>query len=164
MPDQEQPRFDAVFWFQWILATTMGWVLGSTFFPVMGIIAGGIGTGLLQWPILYRRLDQAWLWPLSGAAGWVLGWLVALALVPADFGFLAGLIAGACAGTAQWLYLRHRLRWTGWWIPVSALAWTSALSIVPGVLMTGVTVGAMTGLALDLLLHNPKAAPSQAKK
>lgn len=156
MPDPEQSKFDAAFWFQWIVATTLGWILGGAFFPVVALVAGGMATGLLQWPILYRRLDKAWMWPLSGAIGWLGGWLAALMLVPAGFEFLAGLFAGAGAGVGQWFYLRARLRWAGWWIPVNALAWTSALSILAGVLMSGAIAGAMTGIALDLLLRHPK--------
>jgi len=67
-------------------------------------------------------------------------------------------VLGAGSGIAQWLFLRRRLHWAGWWIIISALAWTTGLTVFSGVLLSGAMVGAMTGIALDLLLRYPKPA------
>jgi hypothetical protein len=56
---------------------------------------------------------------------------------------------------AQWLVLRREVRWAGWWIIVSALAWTLALGPLSREPVVGVTPGAMTGIVLGLLLRYP---------
>ena len=73
---------------------------------------------------------------------------------------LAGIVFGAAVGSAQWLVLRREVHWAGWWIVISTLAWAAGLGLLPGFLMSGVMVGAMTGLALDLLLRYPCTPPA----
>jgi hypothetical protein len=164
MSKRDQPAFDSFFWFQWIIATTLGWFLGSLLLPYVSAVAAGVGAGIMQWPVLYHRIPRAWRWPVATARAWTGGSLFLLIAVPADLQILlAGLIAGPLVGLAQWLILRREVYWAGWWIVISAMAWITGLTVLPGVLTTGALVGAMTGLALNLLLHYPKPAPDIQK-
>jgi hypothetical protein len=156
MREQESFSLDWFFWFQWIMVTTMGWILGSILIPPVDLAVSGIVIGVLQWVILQHRIGRSRHWILASVVGWTIGWLLVFIAVPTGFGLLAGLVLGVVVGTAQWLVLRREVHWAGWWIIVSTLAWAAGLGIVPGVLMSGVLAGAMTGIALDLLLHTPK--------
>jgi hypothetical protein len=70
----------------------------------------------------------------------------------------SGVVIGTMTGLAQWVILRKEVHWAGWWIVISALAWTTGLALIPGVLTSGVMPGAITGIALELLLRHPKVA------
>jgi hypothetical protein len=162
MSKNEQPVFDAAFWFQWIMATTLGWILGSAIFPNLSAIAAGVGVGLLQWPVLYGRLPRAWRWPLTTAIAWIGGSILLLATVPAVLQLLvSGLILGSVLGLGQWLILRREVCWAGWWIVISPIAWISGLTLLPGFLATGALAGAISGIALTLLLHTPRPAAAR---
>jgi len=157
MSRRERPAFDAVFWFQWIMATTLGWILGSLLLPYISLVAAGVGVGIMQWPVLYHRIPLAWRWPLGTAIAWIGGSLFILIAVPADLQImLAGLLLGPLVGVAQWSILRHHVSWAGWWIVVSTMAWITGLTLLPGTLSTGALTGALTGLVLALLFHYPK--------
>ncbi len=113
----------------------------------------------MQCLVLYRCIPQAWRWALFTAIAWIGGAVILLVTIPSDLQLLlTGPIVGLCTGLAQWLILRCEVRWAGWWIVVSALAWIAGLTLLPGILSTGALAGAMTGIALSLLLHNPKRA------
>ena len=152
MPGQNRPNF-AAFWFQWIMASTLGWLLGNLLFPNLAVVAGGVGVGVLQWPILYRWLPRAWRWPLVTAPAWIGGFVLLLVMVPAAWQpLLSGAFPGLAVGLAQWLLLRREVRWAGWWVLISPIAWITGLTLLPGLLSTGALVGAATGIALYLLL------------
>jgi hypothetical protein len=154
MSRHRTPAFDAAFWFQWIMATTLGWLLGGVLFANLPLVAGGVGVGILQWPILYTRIAKAWRWTLATAGGWIAGTIVVLVVLPVG---LEGILAGLSVGLAQWLILRREVHWAGWWIVISAMAWITGLTLVPGSLTTGALSGALTGVALMLLFRYPKA-------
>jgi hypothetical protein len=162
MSRQDQPAFDAVLWFQWIVATTLGWLLGDLLLPNLSAISAGVGVGLMQWAILYRRIPRAWRWPLSTAIAWLGGAIILQVAVPADLQILlSGAILGPLVGLAQWLILRREVYWAGWWLVVSTMAWITGLTLLPGILATGAMVGALSGIALSLLLHTPRPAEEQ---
>jgi hypothetical protein len=160
MHEHKGRSFDWAFWFFWIMATAWGWVLGWILsgFLMAGIalLATGVGIGALQWLILKQRISGAWRWILASAGGWAAGWALAFISIPTELGFLSGLVLGAATGMAQWLVLRREVHWSGWWIMVSALAWSIALGPLSREPVVGVTPGAMTGIALELLLRNPQ--------
>ena len=161
MSRQERPAFDAIFWFQWIMATTLGWILGSLLLPYISLVAAGVGVGIMQWPVLYHRIPRAWRWPVSTAIAWIGGSLFVLIAVPANLQIiLAGVLLGPVVGLAQWLVLRQEVSWAGWWIIVSTMAWITGLTLLPGTLSTGALAGALTGFALALLFHYPKPSPA----
>ena len=154
--EEDSITFDWGLWLQWIMVTTVGWVLGSLLVPPFGLAASGLAIGVLQWVVLRDRIGNRRWWILASAAGWMLGWVIALIAVPPDIRALAGVVLGAIVGSAQWIVLRREVHLAGWWIIISALAWATGLGLVPGILTSGVMPGTMTGIAIELLLRYPK--------
>jgi hypothetical protein len=157
---QSNLALDWAFLFYWLMATTFGWLLGWLLLPTIGLVTAGVGTGVMQGFVLYRRIPRAWYWFLATALGWLAGVAIAFLVVPPGMGLLSGAIIGAATGTAQWWLLRRQIYWAGWWIVVSMLAWATGLAIgltlLPRVVLSGVMAGMMTGLVLNLLLRTPK--------
>jgi hypothetical protein len=116
----------------------------------------GIALGIMQWFILQHRIHKAWWWIIATTAGWLLGSTVIISLVPVGMDFLAGVILGITTGTAQWLVLRREVYWSGWWIMINVVAWTTGMALLPGILLTGVMAGVISGFAMELLLRSPK--------
>jgi hypothetical protein len=151
MSDQAQASFDWSLWVQWVMATSLGWIVGAA----LGELSTGVALGGLQWLVLRPHIRSAGWWGLVTAAGWAVAWLPATAVLPPDLGILSGALIGAALGTLQWLILRDQVHQAAWWILVSTLAWTIGLSGLMGTLMVGVVAGAVTGIALELLLRYP---------
>lgn len=158
MPEQKTLSLDWALWFLWIMATTLGWILGRFLLPNLAFVTVGIGLAILQWLVLQHRIRKSWRWMVATALGWLLGSTLILAFPPEGMDFLAGIIIGITTGTAQWLVLRSELDWAGWWIVISVVAWTTGMALLPGVMLTGVMAGAISGLALILLIRFPKSA------
>ena len=169
MSDRKQSNLalDWAFLFYWLMATTFGWLLGWLLFPTIGVVTAGVGAGIVQCFVLYPRIPRAWRWILVTAAGWLAGVLIVIPIVPPGLGLMSGAIIGAATGFAQWWLLRRQVHWAGWWIPVSMLAWSTALAIglamLPRVVLSGVVASMMTGPALNLLLQFPKKAEEGEK-
>lgn len=134
----------------------MGWFLGGLLLPGIGPLAAGFGIGLLQWVVLQHRIRKTWRWVVASALGWAAGWLFVLAAVPDAFDFLDGFVAGLAVGIAQWWILRNEVEWSGWWIVISVVGWSTGITLAPGILLTGILAGAVTGIAMELLLRFPK--------
>jgi len=153
---------DWAFLFYWLMATTFGWLLGWLLLPAIALVTAGVGAGIVQCFVLYRRIPKAWRWILATAVGWLAGVMLVIPLVPPGIGLLSGAIIGTTTGTAQWWLLRRQVQWAGWWIVTSMLAWAIGLAIgldpLPRVVLSGVMAGTMTGLVLNLLLGTPKPA------
>jgi len=148
--------FDWHLWFLWIMATAWGWILGRMLFPGIYIAAAGVAVAALQWLVLRRFFGKAaWTWAAASVAGWAVGWLLALLLGQFEASFAGGVALGAGTGTAQWLILRKRVHWSGWWVAISVVGWSSGLNMALAGLLAGVIAGAVTGLALELLLRHP---------
>jgi len=147
--------FDWFFWFQWLMATTLGWILGRFLLPNLAFVTIGIGLGIFQWLILQHRIRNAWQWIIVTAIGWLFGSIIIMTLLPDGMDFIAGIIIGIGVGTAQWLVLRHEIHWAGWWIAINVVAWTTGMAFLSGILLTGVMAGVITGFALELLFRNP---------
>ena len=156
MPEQKTLSLDWALWFLWIMATTLGWILGRFLLPNLAFVTVGIGLAVLQWLVLQHRIRKSWRWMVATALGWLLGSTLIQAFLPEGMDFVAGVIIGITTGTAQWLVLRSELDWAGWWIVISVVAWTTGMALLPGVMLTGVMAGAITGLALILLIRFPK--------
>lgn len=148
--------FDWAFWFYWIVATTLGWVSGGLFFPGIALLASGVTAGVFQWFVLQHRIHQPVRWVIATAAGWIPGYFIVLLGIPAELDIFYGVVLGLLVGAAQWLVLRQELHWAGWWIAFSIIGWTTGLVLLPGFLLTGIMAGALTGLALEILLRDPK--------
>lgn len=166
MSDQKRSilTFDWALLTYWMLATTSGWLLGWLLLPVVALVTAGIGAGVMQWLVLYRRIPRAWRWILITAVGWLGGLAIMIAAVPPGLGALSGTVLGTTTGIMQWILLRRQVRWAGWWIAVSALAWATGLSVAPSselvalprIVLSGVMPSVMTGITLGLLLQYPK--------
>lgn len=148
--------FDWAFWFQWMVATAAAWVIGRFLFPSLSTVIIGLAIGILQWFLLKSRIPNAWWWIVVSAFGWALGSLLVLMLIPEGLDVFAGLIFGLTTGTAQWIVLSRFVRWSGWWIVVNIIAWTTGMALFPGIVLTGVMAGLITATAVTLLFKNPK--------
>ncbi len=156
MFEQNNRPIDWALWFQWIMATTVGWLLGRFLLPNLAFVVIGLALAVLQWLILQYRLKGSRWWLIATALGWTFGSVFIMVALPGVGDFTAGVIIGASTGFSQWLILRQEVYFSGWWIVINIVAWTTGLAFLPGILLTGVMPGAITGLALVLLLHYPK--------
>ncbi len=161
MSDRRRPSFDWALWLQWILCTTLAWILGSLLPQAFALFAGGVVIGVLQWTVLRQRIGHAGWWIVASAVGWAAGWVLVIAMIPPEFGILTGTVLGAAMGILQWFILRRLVRQATWWIVVSVLGWTVALTGFMGNLLIGGVVGALTGTALELLLRYPGLMKSE---
>ena len=157
MPVKKKDNFDWAFWFLWILATALGWFLGGVLLSGIGLVPSGIAIAFLQWLVLKPRITKAWRWSVVSLIGWSIGWGISLMAYSLGFDFLNGMLIGVATGIAQWLILRQEIQWSGWWIAVSAVAWAAGISLLPGIILSGTIAGVITGIALEILLHNPKS-------
>jgi hypothetical protein len=137
------------------MVTTLGWVLAGVLPSEFALVATGLVIGVLQWVVLRQYLRQAGWWIVFSALGWTAGWGIIITLIPPQLGILTEPVLGAALGTTQWLFLRRHFYQAGWWIPVSTLGWTVGLTGLTGELLVGAVVGAVTGIALELLLRYP---------
>ena len=90
---------------------------------------------------------------------------------------LMGLVLGPVLGLPQWVVLRRYVARAGWWVPAQLAAWALGMVVIvlgtnaigpqgltPGVValllaalaVAGAVVGAVHGLALLWLLHQPR--------
>jgi len=153
MSHPDSPTFDWSLWLQWVLVSTLGWVVGRA---LVGEVGVGVAVGALQWIVLRPLIRGAAWWILASGVGWATGWAMVVAGLPPERSVMAGAVLGAAIGTAQWLVLRRQLHRTGWWIVISTLSWAVGLTGIPGPSLVGGVVGAATGLALERLLRHPR--------
>ena len=157
MTNTKSKTLDWALWFYWIMATTLGWLLGSIFFQGIPVIVSGVAVAAFQWAVLYKRIPNAWRWVIVSSLGWIVGYILFVVFFASGLEFLLGPVVGGAVGIAQWLLLRKEVDWAGWWIILSILAWTTGLTLVPGLLSSGALPGALTGLALIILFRfSPK--------
>jgi hypothetical protein len=148
---------DWALWFYWIMATSVGWLLGSLLFSGIPVVISGVAVAAFQWAVLYKRIHKAWRWVIVSSLGWIAGYILLVVIFKTYFNLLSGPILGGAVGVAQWLILRKEVDWSGWWIVFSALAWTTGLTLMPGLLTSGALPGALTGLTLVVLFKfSPK--------
>jgi hypothetical protein len=144
---------DWALWFYWIMATTLGWLVGNLLFSGIPLVISGVAIAVFQWSVLYKRIQKSWRWLVFSALGWVVGIILLVITAPEQMGVLAGPFLGAILGVVQWLILRNELEFAGWWIPISIIAWTTGLTLMPGLLTAGALPGALTGLTLVILFR-----------
>ncbi|HLO29350.1 MAG TPA: hypothetical protein VK249_09460 [Anaerolineales bacterium] len=150
--------FDWALWFFWIMATTLGWLLGRFILPGISLVTSGFLVSVFQWLVLQGRIFRPWRWIIATTLGWTSGYLIALFLLPPGLEVLEGLVIGLITGIAQWIILRSQVQWAGWWIIFSVIGWVTGLTLVPGILSTGTMAGSLTGLCLEILARFPKRA------
>jgi len=137
------------------MATTLGWLFGG-FISGLTIVISGFLVGSFQWLVLLGRISHPWRWIVSTFFGWTIGYLIMFFAIPVEFEMFEGAVIGLTTGIAQWMILRRELHWAGWWIIFSIIGWTTGLTLLPGIMLTGTMAGALTGIALDVLLRHPK--------
>lgn len=188
------------FWLMWLLATIvalaitlviMGAGLGALvdnapevlFGAVLGGVLG-ITSGITQWLILRRYLDRIGAWVPLTILGWVLFWAVNLSGLLGEGsgvtgkiveGLAHGAIFGALLGVLQWLILRRGADNAGWWILVSAAAWSVGAALGDGVtaalggegpfdILIGIMAAAiLTGVGMMWLLRQSARAETAGK-
>ncbi len=82
--------------------------------------------GLLEWLLLRRHVERAFLWAPASVAAGAVSVAVVLAFTPSDpdVGWLAGTACfGLAAGVLQWRVLAGRVPRAGWWVVVTTVAW-----------------------------------------
>jgi hypothetical protein len=90
---------------------------------------------------------------IVSSLGWITGYILFVVFLSAEFAILLGPVMGGMVGVAQWFLLRQAVDWAGWWIIISTLAWTTGLTLAPGLLSSGALPGALTGLTLVILFR-----------
>jgi hypothetical protein len=143
----------------------------------------GFSVGFLQWLKLRRRVSWASMWIWVTAAGWMISIPLALSL----YSWLQSISASTFVdvwgktiqatmiailiGVIQWLLLRRHISRAGWWIFANLIGWNAASLLAGAGAMVGVldsipmgiSVGAVTGLALAWLLQQPLVDPNTTK-
>lgn len=126
---------------------TEDYLFRYVFVPIVGLLIG-----VLQYGLLRRYLPRMGGWILATIGGWLLGvfliliseWLNGKGLsANLDFGLL---MIGFSTGLGQWLLLRRRLPYAGWWIGASILGWG-----LVGLITTGNSLGQFGFLAVGFL-------------
>lgn len=146
--------FNWKLWLLWVAATTLGWLIGSSFLPLE--LIAGLSMGVAQWLVLRPLFPQtAWWIPLS-AGGWMLGWGISMAIGASGIAFLVAGLVGLSLGSFQWFILRKWVPLAGWWIVVNVLAWVIGLSGFTDPRLAGLVVGIVTGIILELLARYKK--------
>jgi hypothetical protein len=141
------PHHECGFWFQWALATTVGFIVGGFaagaaakaleahggdefgLTPWEGAVAGalaGLVIGSCQWLVLRRTIVQAGWWVPGVTGGWIIfdAILAAAGRVNPVVGAGGVAFAALVFALLQWLVLRRQARHAGRWIVVSAGALT----------------------------------------
>jgi len=146
-------RVDWALWFYWIMATTLGWLLGKLLFVGISMVASGVAIAAFQWAVLYKRIHNAWRWAVLSSLIWIAITILLQIAAPTAMTAFIGPLLGLVLGIAQWYLLKQVVEWAGWWIIISLLAWTTGLTIIPGLLTSGALPGALTGLTLVILFR-----------
>jgi hypothetical protein len=161
---------------------------------ILGLLLLPALPAFLHWLILRRLFACTGWWIPASVVGWLLAYIpLNMGIAGADTGqgFLfiseryvfgvACAVAGALAGTLQWLVLRRCVSYAGWWVLASSVSWLGA-ALVFGYLMkvakgiedahlfllgaaaSGTVSGVITGLALVWLLQTPSSPLTQFPK
>jgi hypothetical protein len=148
-------------WFYWIMATTSGWLIGNLLFSGIPIVISGVVIAAMQWAVLFKRIEKAWQWFVLSSFAWIISMIVMVLFLPAADLF-HGLFLGSMLGVTQWAILRKHFFLAGWWIPISILAWTTGLVLMPGIFTSGALPGALSGLTLVIFFrYSKKVAPEK---
>ena len=139
-------RFEWGFGLRWVLATSVGWIVGfavcETLKAIVEFLAHpptdgaviGISIGIAQWLVLKRRINRAGWWILASIIGFGVGKAVGDAFAQAVSGALGsgldGAMIGASLGIAQWLVLRRHVAQAGWWVLANILAWALGWTVI----------------------------------
>lgn len=148
---------------------------------IVPLLAGFL-IGLAQWAVLRNYLVESTDWILAGGTSWAVGYALGLFLInslssTALGGVIGFALFGAIIAVVQWPLLRREIPNIWSWILANIMGWTSgfylsqiALNIFfsndPAInpivstsfvsMVTGLTAGAITGLALVWIVRKPE--------
>jgi hypothetical protein len=145
-PQARITRAEWGLWLGWVLATTVGWVVGFALcegfkdfvesFRSDGAVIG-VSIGIAQWLVLTRRINHAGWWVLASTIGFAVGKALADGIGQADAGAaglaVGGAAIGASIGIAQWLVLRRHVEQAAWWVLATVAAWAVGWSIASAI-------------------------------
>jgi hypothetical protein len=144
-------------------------------------VLAGLVVGLSQWIVLRRYLTECSDWILAGGAGWAAGYALGLFLINSLTGTLLGgllgyVLFGVIIALFQWPVLRREIPNALTWVLASVIGWSAGLylsqvslniifsgpsidpaastSVIAGT--SGLVAGAITGLALVLIVRQPE--------
>jgi len=116
---------------------TEDYLASFVLFPLLGLI-----TGLSQYLLLRRYLAKMGWWVAATFLGWILPFIIlqlvftvfqigqtnfAIILRTSIFFLMGGLL-----GLIQWIVLRKKIQFAGWWILANSLGWGLAILITSG--------------------------------
>lgn len=143
----------------------------------------GFLVGLAQWLVLRKYVNGVsdWIWAAgaSWAVGYALGLLIINGLTGTGLdGFIGYILFGAIVALVQWPILRREIPNVWMWILANVIGWTAGFfmsqlaldiffngpainpiastSVISGV--SGLVAGAITGIALILIVRQPEHA------
>jgi hypothetical protein len=141
----------------------------------------GFLLGLAQWIVLRKYINGVVDWVLAGGVSWAVGFALGLFIMSGLTGtgldgFIGYVLFGAIVALVQWPILRREIPNVWLWIVANVIGWTAGFylsqvslalffnepvinpiastSVLSGV--SGLVAGAITGLALVLIVRQPE--------
>jgi hypothetical protein len=144
-------------------------------------LLAGFLIGFMQWAVLRNYVTNSADWILAGGTSWAVGFALGLFLINALAGtglggWLGYILFGIIVAIVQWPLLRREIPHLWMWILANVVGWTAgfylsqiALNIVFNsssippltstsfiAVVTGLVAGAVTGIALVLIVRQPE--------
>jgi hypothetical protein len=146
------------------------------------LVAGSL-IGLAQWVVLRKYLNEVVDWILAGGASWAVGYALGLLIINGLTGtgldgFIGYVLFGIIVAIVQWPILRREIPNAWMWVAANVVGWTTGFylsqvaldllfngptidpiastSVLSGV--SGLVAGAITGIALVLIVRKPERA------
>lgn len=179
------------FWRRWVLATTIGWVVGivaafiaahlvvQIVYPVLGyesnLVVGlclGAVVGYVQRRFAPNPITASGWWILSTSIGMGIPFVVVEIARAIWSGIPLGLVpilavGGLITGLLQLRNMRRHSRRSGWWVLASIVGWglgwlAMEIGFGVGLLVGGALLGVVTGAAIVWLLQSPSSTEQEA--
>ena len=143
----------------------------------------GFLVGLAQWFVLRKYVNGVSDWILAAGASWAVGYALGLLIINGLTGtgfdaYIGYILFGAIVALVQWPILRREIPNVWMWILANVIGWTAGFfmsqfaleiffngpaidpiastSVISGV--SGLVAGAITGIALVLIVRQPEHA------
>jgi hypothetical protein len=156
-------------------------LLDLTFARIIVPLWAGLLIGLAQWVVLRKYLNDSSDWILAGGASWAVGFALGLLIMNGLTstgldGFIGYILFGIIVAVVQWPLLRREIPNVWMWILANVVGWTAGFylsqvaldlffngpaidpvastSVLSGV--SGLVAGAITGVALVLIVRRPE--------
>ena len=156
-------------------------VLNLAFARLLVPLVAGSLIGLAQWVVLRKYLNEVFDWILAGGASWAIGYALGLLMINGLTGtgldgFIGYMLFGVIVAIVQWPILRREIPNAWMWIAANVVGWTAGFylsqlsldllfngptidpvastSVLSGV--SGLVAGAITGIALVLIVRRPE--------